>query len=272
MNAKGTNAASSRRSSVRKVWDTNAEFWDSRMGEGNEFHLKLLLPALERLLDISKGDRVLDIACGNGQLSRWMAARGAFVTAIDVSGRMIEIAKSRGEPSGGSIEYHAMDASDPAAFRSFGRGAFDKAVCNMAIMDMPDIGPLSAHMPRLLKRGGRFVFSVTHPCFNTSDMRKVAIESEENGLFEETFGIQIHRYLTPREGLGFAMSGQPVPQHYFERPLHMLIGSFLEHGLLLDALEEPGFGSGGKSAPGRWYLWENFSDIPPVLLVRFASP
>ena len=80
---------------VRRVWDTNAHHWDSKMGEGNEFHELLIKPAQLKFLDICEGDSILDIACGNGQFSRTMAEFGANVLATDISPFMIRNAQKR---------------------------------------------------------------------------------------------------------------------------------------------------------------------------------
>jgi len=58
---------------VRNIWNANAEFWDSKMGEGNDFHKMLIEPIQLKLLNIKAGDKILDIACGNGQFARKMA-------------------------------------------------------------------------------------------------------------------------------------------------------------------------------------------------------
>src|SRR5438067_2440542 len=57
---------------VREIWDKNADYWNERMGDGNEFHRTLIGPAQERLLDLQPGETVLDIGCGNGQFARRM--------------------------------------------------------------------------------------------------------------------------------------------------------------------------------------------------------
>jgi hypothetical protein len=49
---------------AKDAWDRNAEFWNERMGEGNDFFNILLWPAVERLLKPQPGERLLDVACG----------------------------------------------------------------------------------------------------------------------------------------------------------------------------------------------------------------
>lgn len=103
-----------------------------------------------------------------------------------------------------------------------------------------------------------------------SDVRRIATESEEGGAVSETHGIEIRRSLTQRTGLGVAMVGQPEPQLYFDRPLSSPIGPFLARRLVLNAFEEPSFPIRENSST-KWFDWENFQQIPPVIVVRLLS-
>lgn len=256
---------------VRRVWNTNAEFWDSRMGEGNEFHRRLLLPVLDRLLALRPDERVLEIACGNGQLARWMARRGARVVATDVSDQLVALARKRTTELADRIDYRVVDATDEPALRGLGSQAFDAVVCNMALMDMPEVEPLARVLPQLLGSGGRFVFATTHPCLNRGDMPRVARWTDEGGVIQETIGLEIRRYLTPHRVGGLAIIGQPAVQPYFERPLHLLLGPFLRAGLVVDALEEPAFPVEPSAASEPWFSWSrSLREIPPALLVRMS--
>jgi ubiquinone/menaquinone biosynthesis C-methylase UbiE len=55
---------------VKNIWNANAGFWDGKMGEGNYFHKTLIEPVQLELLNIKPGQRILDIACGNGHVAR----------------------------------------------------------------------------------------------------------------------------------------------------------------------------------------------------------
>src|SRR5205823_5651749 len=63
----------------RHIWDENAGWWDAKMGEGNDWHRLLIAPAVEQLLELQGGERVLEMACGNGQFARHLAFLGARV-------------------------------------------------------------------------------------------------------------------------------------------------------------------------------------------------
>jgi 2-polyprenyl-3-methyl-5-hydroxy-6-metoxy-1,4-benzoquinol methylase len=171
---------------VAKIWDQNAAFWDERMGEGNEFHKSLIEPAQLRLLELRGGETVLDVACGNGQFARKMADCGAKVIATDVSAKMIDKAKARSAAYQAQIDFRVLDCTDSDRLMSLGERQFDRIVCTMALMDISDIRPLASAARKLLRFGGRFVFSICHPCFN-SGLTKQGMERHDIGgeLVEE---------------------------------------------------------------------------------------
>ena len=72
-------------------WEEIAAWWDERQGEeGDLWHRTLIDPTLLRVLGPVEGLHVLDLACGNGYLSRKLARSGARVTAVDASAAMID--------------------------------------------------------------------------------------------------------------------------------------------------------------------------------------
>ncbi len=250
------------------IWNQNAPFWDDYMGEGNNFQRILIGPATERLLQIQEDELVLDIACGNGNFARRMADLGARVVAFDFSETFIDRArlKTRGTRHSGRIEYHVIDATNRDRVLELGRGIFDAAVCTMALMDMAAIEPLLDALCDLLKPEGRFVFSVMHPCFNASGAHKTVEEEDREGEVVLTPAVRVVNYSTPAASKSIGVSGQPVPHYYFHRPLSMLFGHCFNAGFVLDGLEEPAFH--GETHSGRPLSWENFADIPPVLVAR----
>jgi SAM-dependent methyltransferase len=248
-------------------WDINAAYWDERMGdEGNDWHLTLVRPAVERLLGPVAGLRVLDVACGNGLFARRLAKLEADVLATDASERMLDHARQRAADVQ-RIDYRRLDLTDAAALLELGEGAFDAAVCNMALMDIADIVPLAEALPRLLRPGAPFVFSITHPCFNRLGVRLVAEQQEVAGEVVDRTGVLVTRYLTHETGEGVAIAGQPAKQLYHERPLSELLGTFFRTGLVLDGIEEPAFRDEGTGRPD----WGNIPEIPPVLTGRLRS-
>lgn len=216
-----------------KAWEENAEFWDNVMGDdSNEFHRKTVRPKVNQLLEIQPDDFVLDIACGNGNYSAYLAERGASVVAFDYSPKMIELAKKRQTHFCGKIAFCVADATCESSLMALKRQRpFTKAVSNMAIMDIPEVTVLFHCVNRMLTGNGIFVFATQHPCFVT--------------LTE--------RYMTPHGYYGEAIKGQPREQCYYHRSLQDIFALCFKSGFVIDGFYEECFGS---------------KEIPDIIIVR----
>jgi 2-polyprenyl-3-methyl-5-hydroxy-6-metoxy-1,4-benzoquinol methylase len=256
---------------ARIAWERNASFWDSKMGEGNDFVNLLIWPATEKLLAPGQGERILDIACGNGLTSRRLAEAGANVTAFDFSEAMIEIARNRPTTGTGMIEYSVLDATDYEALVALGERSFDAALCNMALFDMADIRPLFLALANLLRRPGRFVFSIIHPCFNNPSSVHMGELEDRDGELVMTYSMKISRYMTPYVRPGLAIQGQPVPHPYFHRPLGEVLWAGFEAGFVLDGLEERSFPPDHRGGTYELSWSGRFSEFPPVVVCRMKK-
>lgn len=247
---------------VKGIWNANAEFWDLRMGEGNDFHKLLVEPTQLKLLNIKQSDKVLDIACGNGQFARKLSELGADVTAIDFADKFIEIAKSKSSPK---IDYRVLNATSPDDLESLTGEKFDSIVCTMALMDMENIEVLITYLPKMLKKNGIFVFSILHPCFNSGENILAHERDDLDGEVKSKYFVKIRNYLLEKNYLGIGMIGQPESQYYFHRPVSKILGLLFEKGFLLDAYEEPAF----EKIRDTGSIFDNvFNKIPPVLICR----
>lgn len=254
-----------------EAWEGLAGWWDETTGEADEFHQKLVIPATDRLLNLRPGERVLEVACGNGGYARHLAAQGAEVVAFDAVRRFVELAQQRTTEWRDRITYRHIDATNRAALMALGERGYDAAVCKMALMDMAVIHPLLSALAELLKPGGRFVFSVLHPAFNSTGTSLWMEETTtETGELVVCRGVKVMRYLEPETREGIAIIGQPRPQHYFHRPLCVLFNACFRAGFVLDGIEERGFGS--EDVGSREFSWARFQGIPPVLVARMWLP
>lgn len=256
---------------ARQAWEANAAHWDEYMGEdGNDFVNLLVWPTTARLLNIRPGDRILDVACGNGLYCLRMAGLGAEVVGFDFSEGLISRARQRSVAYGGQIVYHLLDATDLDALVGLGEGGYASAVCNMALFDMSDIGPLAEGLSRLLQPGGQFVFSVMHPTFNGMHATFQTETSDDGTKLVTRYFLKLHAYLTPFTARGIGLRNQPEPQLYFHRPLNELLRPFLRAGFVIDALEEVGFPP--EHQPHKLTSWSgNYSEFPPVLIGRMRK-
>lgn len=253
----------------RAIWDSKAAFWDNLHGDsGNFFHRTLIGPAVERLLALKPGEKVLDVACGNGVLARRLAELGGQVTAVDFSPALIEAARKRGQPSGEAIRYTVADATDEAMLVDLGETTFDAVVCTMALMDIPVIAPLYRAVTRLLKQNGRFVIATAHPAFNSNNPIFFAEDSDVAGQRVAINGIKISGYLDIPPSKQGGAPGEPEPHYYYHRPMTQLLGEAFAVGLVLDGLEEPGFPPEDVDL-NRPLRWVSMPQIPPVFAARF---
>jgi len=252
---------------THEAWEINAAYWDDRIGEGNDFVNHLIWPATERMLALAPGERVLDAACGNGLYARRLVMLGAEVVAFDFSAALIGRARIRTQGQA-SIIYHVLDATDEAALLTLGPRSFDAAICQMGLFDISDIRPLMQALSQLLKPGGRFVFSLMHPCFNNPSTTHTAEQEDRDGEIVTTYAMKVYGYLSPVARRGAAIRGQPRAQVTFHRSLQTLLGICFEAGFVMDALEEPGFSPDHPSGKNGLSWGGNFSEIPPVLMAR----
>ncbi|MBS4218086.1 class I SAM-dependent methyltransferase [Bacillus sp. FJAT-49711] len=245
-------------------WNENAGFWDDYMGdESNRFHREIIRPYTEKLLNIKASQTILDIACGNGNFSRKLIELGANVVAIDYSSEMVERAKLRSRLH--QIDYKVLDATNFDSLIALGNDRFDSAVANMALMDIVDIQPLMKALFFLLKENGIFVFSITHPCFQSPNMRKVHEVEDMDGSLQSKNSIQIFNYLTPQPYKAIGIKGQPTPHYMFHRPLSYYVNLAFQHHFVLDGIEEPSFQKESETNQFDWY------EIPPAIILRFRK-
>ena len=247
---------------LRASWDALAGFWDDQMEAGNTWQGGLIQPAVERLLQLEPGERVLEVACGNGELARRMAELGASVLATDFSDAMLERARARG----GDVEYRLADATDEGELLALGETAsFDAVVCNMALMDMASIEPLASASARLLHSGGRLVFSVSHPAFNGAEVVQTIERAFVDGEEKTRYSVKVSSYGRPSTNEGVGIPGQPVTQWYFDRPIVELFRPFFAHGFVLDGLEEPLLSERAKDRASPAFV---YTEVPGVLIAR----
>lgn len=255
-----------------EIWDEISGWWDDTIGDGNTAQDYLIEPTQERLLELRRGERVLDIACGAGRFTRRMADNGAIITAVDHSKNFIKRARARSRDYDGKIDYKVVNAADADALANLAETPFDAAVCTMGLMDMAVISPLAMALPQLLKPGGRFVFSVLHPAFNSDGTRNTLEREFTADGVKERFAVWVPEYLKTRAYLSIGIDGQPRPHRYFHRPIHQLLRVFLDAGFVLSAFEEPRFPNEAYSeakSPLSGVFWQEF---PLVLVVRLNLP
>lgn len=119
----------------------------------------------KRILDLAFGDdlgddaRLLELGCGTGRLLAHQLERFASVSGIDLSGEMLNVARHRLAGRGEEDEGAALVRGD-AYHLPFADAAFDAVYSILVINLLPDHRRALDEVRRVLKPGGRFVFSV----------------------------------------------------------------------------------------------------------------
>ncbi len=170
------------------TWSSIADWYDELLVAGSGPHETALIGLAKLLPDVDRLD-VIDIACGQGIASRLAAKLGANVTGVDSSGAMIDNARRHGTPDGMPISYSVDDAQ---VLSTFAADSFDGAICQLALMDIPDLDAALGAIARVLRPAGTLTFTIGHPVFLAPDTARVTNASGEpaieiSGYFEERF-------------------------------------------------------------------------------------
>jgi len=159
----------------------------SNPAEGYEGYMvpTLFGPWATKLVQAAKllpGERVLDIGCGTGVVTRHAArqgAKGASFTAVDISPQMLEVARGAAAREGVTADWREGKA-EALPFRD---GAFDLVLCQFALMFFTDRSAALGEMRRVLGPNGRVVLSVWQ------------------GLDQHPFYLTLHNVIEQRLGI-----------------------------------------------------------------------
>jgi SAM-dependent methyltransferase len=221
-------------------------WYDEKQGDtGDLWHRTLIDPGLfARIGSVSPGTRVLDLGCGNGYIARRLARAGARVVGVDQSSELLERARTweAKEPLG--VTYHQTDAANLPMLP--GR-SFDLGVANMSLVDIDDAAGAMREMGRVLVPGGRFVFSVSHPCFDVDTRSEYLLDVS---LDPPTVYRKVAGYREPHPDV-YAWEladGRKVRTVGYHRPLSWYVKGLRSAGFVIVDVEEPsplpGFASG----------------------------
>jgi SAM-dependent methyltransferase len=189
------------------------------------------------LLGEVAGRRVLEVGAGAAQCSRWLVSQGARAVGIDVSASQLRLGHEIDLRTGLTTPTVQADAQR----LPFADGVFDLA-CSAygAVPFVVDSAAVMTEVARVLRPGGRWVFSVTHPirwCF--------ADDPGEGGLVAQTSYFDRRPYVEVDE------AGAPTyVEHH--RTLGDRIREIVAAGLVVDELIEPEWPAGHERPWGQW--------------------
>ncbi len=187
------------KAAIRVGYDRWSEIYDE---EANPL-IGLEEPVVREAVGDVAGLAVLDLGCGTGRHTLWMAAAGASVTAIDFSEGMME--KARAKPGAKTVRFLVHDLHERLPFPD---RSFDRVVSGLVLEHLHDMSPFFSEAHRVLKPGGRAVVSGMHPAMFLRDVRArfrdpATGEKVEPGSVEHTLGDVVMAAVRS----GFALTG-----------------------------------------------------------------
>ncbi|MBI2046086.1 MAG: methyltransferase domain-containing protein [Parcubacteria group bacterium] len=241
-------------------WGPVASWYDTMLADTESYQRKVILPNLLRLLDIKKGTRMIDIACGQGFFTNEFARNGARITGTDISPELIAIAKKDSPKEAGF-------AVSPADTLSFAKNdSVDAVTIILAIQNINPIHTVFRECFRVLRAGGTLNMVMNHPSFRIPKSSDWQFDAGANTQYR-----RISRYLSESRAEIEMHPGDKknaAKTISFHRPLQVYIKNLTNAGFLIDRLEE--WASHKKSGRGPRQTAEDTArkEIPLFLFLR----
>jgi SAM-dependent methyltransferase len=212
----------------------------AKMNEEKPWYTCYERPAMTSMFPSLQGIDALDAACGPGWYAEYLHRNGARVTACDMNPEFVEMTRARAGPGAVVVQ---QDLSKPLAFAK--DASFDLITCGLAMHYLRDWVPTLREFNRVLKPGGRLVFSTHHP-----------FDDWQTFKMPDYFGMQIIHDNFP--GIG--------PVQYFRRPMTAIFNALAEAGFVIERLLEPQPTEGFRDQDPKTY--EKLRYNPCFLVIR----
>src|SRR5213594_1197728 len=115
-----------------RSWNAIADEWIAH-ADTNDYRNHYLMPRMLAMLGDVRERRVLDLGCGEGGYARELHRRGAHVTGVDGSERLIEVARERAQAEAIGVPFVHANVN---ALEDLASDRFDLVVAAMSLMDV----------------------------------------------------------------------------------------------------------------------------------------
>ena len=250
---------------IRAAWDRVAPWWLARYTARGDINREWIIdPVLLRFLGPVRGRRILDAGCGGGYLARLLARRGGTVHGVDVSAKLLAAAEAEEAKVPLGIRYRRADlARLPLA-----DGTFDAAVSNIVLQDVRRYRAAIREIHRVLRPGGSFVFSITHPAFEAPVPARWVREPKDSERIEDRRYLRVDRYFD-RVAVYWSPPNLPTLPG-FHRPLRDYFAALHEAGFVVDRFEEPR--PSPEALERHFRIFADLERIPIFLVVSAVKP
>ncbi|MFH1145988.1 MAG: methyltransferase domain-containing protein [bacterium] len=214
-------------------WGKVAEWYDQLLDKERTYQQAVILPNLLRIMDIKKGETVLDIACGQGFFAKAFYEQGANVIGVDIAAELLLLAKKKIKSDiEHAAEFYVSSADD---LRHIKDKSVDKITIIMAIQNIDNVNGVFKECQRVLKDKGSLHIVMNHPCFRVP--QQTAWEWDET---RHTQYRQVNRYLSELK-IKIAMHPGKDPGAMtisFHRPLQYYFKMLKKNNFAVIGLEE----------------------------------
>ena len=245
--------------SSTRSWDNAADAWIEH-ADVSVYQNVFLRPRMLALAGDVSGKRVLDLGCGEGAYSRELARRGARVTGIDGSSRLIDAARRRTADAGLDVDYHCLNANALAGITD---GAFDVIVASMVMMNVEDYPGAICEAHRVLAAGGALCISITHPCFSAP------VSDWVGGKGRRARYFAVDRYFERTAWEDRIAPGFRTPTLRRHRPLEDYMQGAVDAGFVLRVFQEPMATDDDLRAEEKF---SHMTRVPYFLFMRWQKP
>lgn len=208
-----------------------AKQWHKGLEErADSYHASVVAPNLLRVLKPTAGMRVIDIGCGDGFITREIAAMSAEVVGTDISPEMVQLARQAAAPN---EQYVAV----PAEKLSFAKDAsFDAATIVLALQNIEHLDEALAEAARVLRSGGRLLIVLNHPAFRIPKRTSWGWDDEAQIQYRrlDAYMSEARQVIDMEPGKG----GKGKTTVSFHRPLQVYVKALVKAGFAIDGLEE----------------------------------
>ena len=211
---------------IAEEWDRIANVRHKQIDSGNDLSFRhVLMPTVLDLLQGCDLNRVIDLGCGTGELTRELARVSGEVTGVDLSPLSIKIA---GQTCCGTsnITFHAATIEGFANHRT-GQG-FTTAVANMSLMTCLDLDSFVRAAAKLVAPKGHLISTITHPWFWPSYWG-----------YDDAEWFDYHREIVIEAPFRISSEETEYITTHVHRPLSVYLNSLARQGFLVDRILEP---------------------------------
>ena len=239
-----------------ELWSHNAQWWQEGFTEGADpEYREQILPIVAELA--GGGKRILEVGTGEGQVLRHLGATAPrqVLLGIDPTSEQLKVAQSR---SVGELYLRGDANSLPVPSASF-----DVVVACLVFEHVQDAKGALAEVARVLVPGGRFLFLLNHPLFQTPDSGWV-----DDRVLEEQYW-RIGRYLEEKVTVEEVEKDVFIP--FVHRPLSAYINAAAEVGLRVERMLEPAPPQGFLDLAPEYYEARFVPRLLALAMVRGSS-